>query len=136
MPVPLRSIAAGDLVVSSQKSVITCNRCGTEFPESVRSFWRERVMACASCGSRHQRESRLSRAASWAVAFPLVVAFAAGWLALFVTLVLFSFNEGRLSLGSVGSLLALAIVALYPGKYIFGAIKGLSAPREVMCLEK
>lgn len=93
-------------------------------------------MACPSCGSRHQRESRLSRAASWAVAIPFVVAFAAGWLALFVMLVLFTFNEGRLSLGSVGGFLALAIVALYPGKHIFLAIKGLSARREVMCLEK
>lgn len=93
-------------------------------------------MACPSCGSRHQRESRLSRAASWAVAFPFVIAFAAGWLALFVTLVLFTVNEGRLSLGSAGGLLALAIIALYPGKHVFGAIKDLSARREVICLEK
>ena len=116
--------------------MIHCNRCNSELSDLAGSFWSEPVLVCPACGSRHQRESRLSRILSLLVVSPFLLAFVVLWPALFVTLCLFISAKGHLSLVTVGCLGGLAFLLFHPGKHVLAATKGLSGPREVMCLEK
>jgi len=113
-----------------------CNRCDQMFPNAEGSFWREPILECPSCGARHQRESRLSRLITWIIALPLVLLFLFIWLALAILLAQLVYFEGRLTLLSAGATIGLIAIPVYPGKYLYAAVKELLSRRKILCIEK
>ena len=113
-----------------------CSRCDHMLPDAEGSFWREPVHNCPSCGTRHQRESRLGRLVSWCIAMPVILVFLFIWLALAILLAQLIYFEGRLTLLSSGAAIGLIMIPVYPGKYLYAAVKELLSKRKTRCLEK
>jgi len=115
--------------------MIECNRCQSKISIQGGSFWSEPVLACSSCGARHQRESRLERGLQIIIILPLLLAVIAGWiLSLYfvdfmIAIGIFSWKLIALLLASIG----LNIWMTYHG---ITAFKSTTQPREIMCNEK
>lgn len=121
-----------------------CHRCGRAFEADSQpasqgfqsTYWCEPVVSCPFCGVLHQKESRLSRLTAWLATVLLVLVFLSIWLALAIVLALYIYFDRTLDAMSVGAVLGLIAVAIYPGKYVFAAVKALFATRKMKCLEK
>lgn len=105
-------------------------------PDVESSFWREPVFNCPSCGARHQKENRLSRLISWMIAVPIVLLFLFIWLALAILLAQLVYFEGRLTLLIAGAAIGLIAIPVYPGKYLYAAVRELLSRRKILCIEK
>ena len=121
-----------------------CHRCGRAFETDSQlalqdfqsTYWREPVVSCPFCGALHQKESRLSRLIAWLAALLLVLVFLSIWFALAIVLALYIYFDRTLDVMSVGAVLGLIVIAVYPGKYVFAAVKTLFEKRKIKCLEE
>lgn len=113
-----------------------CYRCDHMFQDTKGSFWREPVFKCLSCGARHQRESRLGRLISWCIAVPVILVFLLIWFALAILLAQLIYFEGSVTLLSAVGAIGLVVIAIYPGKYLYAAVRELLSKRKILCLEE
>ena len=93
------------------------------------------MLICVARGSRHQRESRVARSLSLAMVAPFAIAALAGWLSV-LFLLWHIVREAVLSWGFVVVLFVITVLCAVVTREVVATLRGLTAPREVMCLEK
>ena len=113
-----------------------CSRCEQILVDTQGSFWREPVLKCPSCGVRHQRESRLGRLVSWCIAVPVILVFLFIWFVLAILLAQFIYFDGRMTLLSAFGTIVFVVIPIYPGKYLYAAVRELLSQRKILCIEK
>ena len=115
--------------------MIKCNRCNEIFPDRKGTFWSEPVLACSTCGARHQRESRASRGIGLLIILPFLTAALVGWT-VSIWLLVRAFKGSIWSWGWVAVFLGLIGLCTLLTYHVVSELRGMAAPREIECQEK
>jgi len=70
------------------------------------------------------------------IVLPMILVFVFFWLILAILLAQLVYFEGRLTLLIAGAAIGLIVIPVYPGKYLYAAVRELLSPRKILCIEK